>query len=204
MGPGRSATADGDQGDRRLARGSATRSSIVRATVELIDTGIGRPSVRQVASEAGVSRRLVFHYFHHIDALLVRAVDSKLALQHTLITPLPPRWPVGIRVQAVCRQRRELFEVLGPVYRTANLLPNGSVAHRPSLPSHLADLRRQLAVTFAPELAHHGRNWPLVLTWIDLATSWESWHRLRTRDGLSAPAAERTTVSLVTRVLVWP
>lgn len=193
--------ADGTRADRRLARGSATRSSIVRATVELIDAGVGRPSVRQVAAQAGVSRRLVFYYFRHVDTLLLRAVDSRLALQRTLITPLPPRGPAEIRVQAVCRQRRELFEVLGPAYQAAVLLGDGGTGGGRGLPSHLEDLRHQLAVTFAPELEQHGRDGPMVLDWIDLVTSWESWHLLRTKNGLSASAAERWTASLVCRVL---
>ena len=198
-----SARSDGTRADRRLARGSATRSSIVQATLELIDAGVARPTVRQVARQAGVSRRLVFYYFRRVDALLLRAVESRLALQHTLIAPLPPACPVEIRIQAVCRQRRELFEALGTVYQAAALVDEGPAARGPGLPAHLEDLRYQLAVTFAPELERHGRDGPMVLIRMDLVTSWESWRVLRTRDGLSASAAERSIALLVSGAL-WP
>ena len=189
--------------DRRLARGAATRSDIVRATVELIDGGIGRPSVRQVAGKAGVSRRLVFYYFRGVDALLLRAIEAKLADQRVLLTPLPPHGPAEVRVHAVCKKRRELFEALDPVYKSAGLLGDGGPDHGQGLPAHLEDLRHQLAVTFAPELEGHGPEEAMVLDLMDLVMSWESWRVLRTRHGMSASGAERYTASLIATVLEW-
>jgi TetR/AcrR family transcriptional regulator, regulator of autoinduction and epiphytic fitness len=198
---GVAAGTNGGASDRRLARGSATSDAIVGAVVELLIEGDPRPTSLAVARRAGVSRRLVFYYYPRLDMLVSRAVESQLARQRSLITPLPAKGPADIRIDAVCRQRRELFELLGPIYGAAGNLAG---AHRsPTLgrPIYLADLRHQLAVTFAPEIARCGREGPMVLLWMDAVTGWEHWQILRTRDGLTPRAAEVSTASLLRRVL---
>jgi AcrR family transcriptional regulator len=193
-------SANGGRSDRRLARGSATRDVILGATVELLTEDNPRPTSYLVAQRAGVSRRTVFYYFAGVDGLVLRAVESQLARQRSFIIPLPPRGPIDIRINAVCKQRRELFERLGPIYGAARTLGDRR-AHVPSRPLHLADLRQQLALTFAPEIDQCGRDGPMVLQWLDAVTGWEHWHILRTREGLTPRAAERSTASLVRRVL---
>lgn len=188
------------QADRRLARGSATRDVIVGATVELLVEGDPRPTSLAVARRAGVSRRLVFYYYPRLDMLVLRAVESQLARQRSLITPIPPKGPADVRIDGVCRQRRDLFELLGPIYGAAGNLARAHPG-RPSRPVYLADLRYQLAVTFAPEIARCGREGPTVLLWLDAVTGWEHWQILRTRDGLTPRAAQLSTAALVRRVL---
>ncbi len=101
---------------------------------------------------------------------------------------------------SVCRQRRDLFELLGPIYGAAVQLGDRR-AHGPNRPLHLADLRRQLDVTFAPEIERCGGDGPMRLQCLDAVTSWEHWHILRTREGLTPAAAERSTAWLVRQVL---
>ncbi len=190
----------GGGSDRRLARGSATRDAILGAAVELLHEENPRPTSYLVARRAGVSRRLVFYYFPRVDGLVHRAVESQLDRQRSLIRPLPPRGPVDVRIDAICKQRRDLFELLGPIYGVARTRGD----HRgrgPGRPLHLADLRHQLAVTFAPEIEQCEPDGPTVLQWLDIVTGWEHWHILRTREGLTPRAAERSTASLVRRVL---
>jgi TetR/AcrR family transcriptional regulator, regulator of autoinduction and epiphytic fitness len=189
------------QADRRLARGSATRAVLVGATVELLIEGDPRPTSLAVARRAGVSRRLVFYYYPRLDMLVLRAVESQLARQRSLITPIPPKGPADVRIDGVCRQRRDLFELLGPIYGAAGHLVPAHRSRAPSRPIHLADLRYQLAVTFAPEIERCGRDGPAVLLWLDAITSWEHWQILRTRDGLTPRAAQLSTAALVRRVL---
>jgi AcrR family transcriptional regulator len=194
------ASTNGGRADRRLARGTATRDAILGAAVELLQEENQRPTSYLVASRAGVSRRLVFYHFARVDGLVLRAVESQLARQPTLILALPPRWPIDVRIDSVCRQRRDLFELLGPIYGAAVRLGDRRASPQ-SRPLHLADLRRQLAVTFAPEIDQCGDEGPMLLQCLDAVTSWEHWHILRTREGLTPPAAERSTVWLVRQVL---
>jgi AcrR family transcriptional regulator len=194
------ASTNGGRADRRLARGSATRDAILGAAVELLQEEIPRPTSYLVARRAGVSRRLVFYHFARVDGLVLRAVESQLARQPSLIMALPAGWPIEVRIGSVCRQRRDLFELLGPMYGAAVRLGDRR-SSPPSLPLHLADLRRQLAVTFAPEIDRCGDDGPMLLQCLDAVTSWEHWHILRTREGLTPPAAENSTAWLVRQVL---
>jgi AcrR family transcriptional regulator len=157
-----------------------------------------------VAGRTGVSRRLVFYYFPHVDTLVLRAVESQLAPQRNLTEPLPSSWPADVRIHAVCRQRRELFEEIGPVYGAATALEARDASRRRERPAHLAELRHQLAVTFAPEIARHGRDGPMVLSWLDFVTGWEHWYFLRTREGRTPRTAERSVAALVGRTLSRP
>jgi AcrR family transcriptional regulator len=191
----------GERSDRRLARGSATRDAIVRSAGELLRDGNPQPTSRQVAHRTGVSRRLVFYYFPRVDTLVGRAVESQLARQRSLTAPLPSNGPADIRIHAVCRQRRELFEQLGPVYGAATALAARGGTRERDRPVHLAELRHQLAETFAPEIARHGRDGPIVLNWLDFVTGWEHWHFLRSREGMTPRAAERSVAALVRHTL---
>ncbi len=189
--------------DRRLARGAATRDALVQAAVDLLLTGDLRPTSRDVASRAGVSRRLVFHHFSHLDLLLSRAVTSQL---DQVALAAPPHGPVDVRIDVLCRQRRDLFERLDPVLVAATWLRHG--ARPPSTAVRSADavlhprLRQQLVRTFAPELGRFdGDDARTVLDWLDAVTGWEYWRVLRTRVGLDSFEAERRTAGLVRRVL---
>ncbi len=191
--------------DRRRARGWATRDALLRATADLVDGGDLRPTSDQVARKAGVSRRLVFHHFDDVDSLLVDTIESQLARHRAVIVPVPAHGARHVRIGAVCKQRRVLFERVRPLLMAAGWLREGARAPdraaRPARPVQLAGLREQLAQTFAPELEGLGEAAPEVLDWLDLLTGWEHWQTLRSRMRLTATAAERTTAELVRRVL---
>ena len=69
------------------------------------------------------------------------------------------------------------------------------------LADHRSLLRRQLAVTLAPELRSHGGGAPYLLEALDVTTGWEAWHALRHHARHSASSAERVTVYAVTHLL---
>ncbi len=195
---GSGANLDREPLDGRLARGLRTRNSIVEAMIELIESGNPRPTSREVADRAGVSVRVLFHHFEHVPGLYRRAVERQSSRSRSLIGIIPPNGPLDARIRAICRQRRQLFEAIGPVLRA-------SEARDPGLPGGLSDLRallrQQLAVSLRPEILSHGGDAPLLLETLDLAAGWQNWTALRFEAGRSASQAEQVMVYTVTVLL---
>jgi AcrR family transcriptional regulator len=187
--------------DRRTARGSRTRASIIAAVVELIGSGDPAPSSRQIAHQAGVSVRLVFHHFGDLDVLFARAAEDQVARYRSLITIIPPRGPVETRIRIICRQRRRLFEAIGPVLRASSARSPVVAAQSDVLADQRIILRRQIAVTLAPEIHARGQLAPVVLDTIDVATGWQNWNALRLDAGHTASSAEQVMAFAVSRLL---
>jgi AcrR family transcriptional regulator len=187
--------------DRRLARGKRTRTIIADALIDLIDAGNPHPTTRQVAARAGVSLRTVFHHFNHVEILFRSAAGLHLSRHRRLVAAIPPHGPIESRIRATCHQRRELFEVIGPVLRVAYARAHGSPGLNAVLGQHRSRLRRQLAVTLGPELSARGRQAKALLDTLELTTSWQSWSALRFEAGHSASSAEQFMAFAVTRLL---
>ncbi len=189
---GRGRVAPKQASDRRLARGEHTRLAFLEAMIELMDGRADPPTAKKVARRAGISRRMIFNHFEGgMNGLLVGAVELALSRQRGLVRGVPPRGPSPPRVRALCRQRRQLFEELGPVYRTAYARASTSAGLVPVLVAHRSVLREQLAHTLAPELEARGPDADLLLDALEQATGWEAWCGLRDLALRSAPAAER-------------
>ncbi len=187
--------------DRRLARGSRTRSFLLDSTIELIDAGNPSPTAPQVAARAGVSNRLIFHHFTDVDQLFTLAVERQAARFEPLTTVLPARGPTEVRIRVIARQRRRLFEALGPALRASY----ARLPARAALSEVLARQRRllhlQLEVSFRPEIVARGEQASEALETLHVITGWQSWSALRFESGHSAARAEQITVFTVDRVL---
>ena len=80
----------------------------------------------------------------------------------------------------------------------ALLVEHDSPVIRAWLEEAHARLRRQLAATFAPELAREGRD---LLAALEVSASWTAWESLRRRQGLSVSAARRVLARMLTALL---
>ena len=60
---------DGPHPDGRRQRSQASRAKIIRALMELIESGDPAPSAARVAKRAGVGLRSVFRHFDDMDSL---------------------------------------------------------------------------------------------------------------------------------------
>ncbi len=186
--------------DRRRARGLRTRKGIVDAAIDLIEAGNPRPTTRQVAVRAGVSARLVFHHFGRLGVVIRLAAERQAARHGAFVGFVPPHGPLPARIGAVCRQRRNLFEAIGPVLRMAHARAWDTPGLSEVLAGHRSLLRRQLEVTFGPELeARDGA--AVLLDLLDHATGWPYWCALRFDAGHPASVAERAMVVAVTELL---
>lgn len=186
--------------DGRVLRGTRNREAIIDALVDLYRAGVLRPTAQQVAEQARVAPRSVYHHFADMEALITEVSARQVRDYGRLMHPPPVGGDLDHRVETVVRQRSELFEAVSPVRRAALLEAHRSPTVRRNLSTLAARLRAQLEVVCAPELA---RRTPAaradLLDAIDLLTSWEAWERLRTQQRLGVRRARRAlTAALLT------
>ncbi len=192
---------DNTPSDRRQARGVRTRHELTESMIELIHAESAMPTTREVADRAGVSVRILFYHFHLVDVLFHSAAVLEVSRLRKLIAVLPPNGPVGLRIQAICRQRRQLFEALAPMRRAASSRAVGSSDLDDVLAPLVSLLREQLTVTLGPEIFSRASDSQMLLQTAILVTSEQNWLSLRVQGGHSATAAERIVVHWVTSLL---
>ena len=187
--------------DRRRLRGSRTRSAILDALIGLLDAGNPQPSARAVAEHAGVARRSVFHHFGDVRLLYLAALEVQAGRHRELIAPVGAGGSLDDRVGRICHQRRELFEVLGPVFRAAAAKVGDAV----ELDAHLVELRlvlrNQLEATFAMELSLRRTPSGALLDTLEMVTGWAHWQALRFEAHHLAATAEAVMAYAVIRLL---
>lgn len=184
--------------DGRVLRGERNRDAIVDALLALLAEGDLQPSARNIAQRAGVSLRTVFQHFNDIDTLYGAVAQRQVDRLWSKLDPLPgTEAPLGVRIDAVVSQRVELFETIAPVRRAAVVVNSSSSALQRGLARSEAFLRRQIAETFAPELADDADR----LAAADFAASWEAWAGLRGSSRRSVATATRVMRVLLLAVL---
>jgi TetR/AcrR family transcriptional regulator of autoinduction and epiphytic fitness len=184
--------------DGRVLRGERNRRAVVDAMLALIEEGDPQPTAKRVAERAGVALRSVFHHFDDVESVLAAAARLQAQRHWHIVQPVAPDLPRRERVAQVVAQRSTLFERIAPARRAALLVEHDSPVIGAWLEEGRATLRRQLAATFAPELAREGRD---LLAALEVSASWTSWESLRRRQGLSVNAARRVLARLLTALL---
>ena len=118
--------------DRRDARGHRSRNLIMDAAIELIQNGNparratrspNRPACRSAPSST---------ISDHVEIVIRNATARQFHRHRRLIAFLPPNGPTDVRVQATCRQRRQLYEAIAPMLRVAYAGPTHPRASTPS------------------------------------------------------------------------
>lgn len=189
--------------DRRVVKGERTRSILIEAVLALLDEEASPPTSAQSAERAGVSVRLVFHHFHRVDGLLVRAATVQAERHRDILFVIPAHGPPLLRIRALCRQRRLYYERMTPVYRVAHARAHAAQGLQELLADDRAVLRMQLATTLAPEIEAGGDEAVDLLDLLEQVTGWESWWSLRDTRRHTAPSAERAMIIAVRRLIDW-
>jgi AcrR family transcriptional regulator len=187
------ATAAGDATDGRARRAARSRAAIEAALYALVGEGVVQPTAQEVAARAGVALRSVYRHFADRDGLFA-SLDARLRHEVVpLVRDARPGDPLAVRVRALVRQRAELFDRIAPYKRSADLHRGRSEfvrsQHRALVREARAGLRRWL-----PELAAAP---PDVREAVELATSIESWMRLRHEQRLGRARA----IAVVERIV---
>lgn len=188
--------------DGRVMRGQRTREAVIDALMDLYAEGNLTPTIEEIAARVGRTTRAIYHHFQDKEALAVAIADRQLKLHHELFSARPVTGTRAERVEGIVNHRVELFEAVAPARRSALVRMHRSPELQTQQTTLAAHLREQVARTFDPELialdtAEAGD----VIELIDLHTSWETWDRLRTWQGLPVERCRRLVTGLVTQAL---
>jgi len=190
--------------DGRLARGQRTRMKVAEAVISLVEGGDPQPTAKEIAEQAHISVRLVFHHFEDMDALYRAVIELQAARHWSHLHEVPADLPLAQRIERTVRQRSRLFDAIGPVRRaiTPQALRSDELSRM--LATSNVFLRELLDRSFGPELEGAGDGRRELLDALDLAASWEAWDRLRRAQHLSAAAARRTLIHVLGGLLDTP
>jgi AcrR family transcriptional regulator len=187
------ASADGtpSETDGRRLRRAVNREAVVDALLDLYQEGNLRPGTDEIAERAGISPRSLFRYFEDTDDLVSEAITRQLGRALPLVQlDIGPGDGFEERVTALVAQRTRLFDTVGQAARVGRL----RAPFQPRIAQTLSESRRflrgQLRALFAAELEAMGverATWALASS--DVLASFETYHLLRTDQGLSADEA---------------
>jgi AcrR family transcriptional regulator len=188
--------------DGRTARAERTRAAIVEAHLALIAEGDLRPTGEKIADRAGVSLRALWTNFKDMETLFEASGEKVLAQVDAAFKPVSPALPLAKRVDAFCRQRANMLQLIGPTARAAHMREPISPQLQRNRAKHIERLKDEVEVLFAAELEAAGTGRDQLLHAILIATMWPAWAMLRDSLGLSVDKARavmtRTVGALLT------
>lgn len=175
--------------DGRVARAERTRHAVIEAHIALIEAGELKPTGAQIAARAGVSLRALWANFNDLETLFEETGTELLRRQDTAFAPVPVDLPLDERIDAFCRQRADLLELMAPFARASAIRAPQSKRIQRNRLRHIARVVNEVDELFAAELAalDASRRATLVRS-VAVASTWASWVALR--DVLDLPVAE--------------
>jgi len=172
------------QRDGRVRRRERNRSAIVAALGEILGAGNLEPTAEQVATLAGVQVRTLFRHFPDMASLHAELAGRLRAEVLPLFAAVPIDGDPAERLRRLVAARAIAFERILPFKRAGNALR----WRLPFLQEHhermVRDLRRHLLIVL-PELRGRAN----AQAALELATSFESWDRLRAEQRLKPERA---------------
>jgi AcrR family transcriptional regulator len=190
-----------DRVDGRTARAERTRGAIVEAHLALISEGDLRPTGERIAERAGISLRTLWTNFKDMETLFQASGVEVLRRQDAAYRPIPPGLPLAKRVDAYCRQRARLLQLIAPSARAAQMRePVSDQLHRNRL-KHIDRVRDEVEQLFATELAQAGRGREQLVNALVAASMWPAWSMLRDGLGLGVDQARAVMTRTVGALL---
>lgn len=184
-------SADGQPADGRLRRGARTRDAIVRSYIELLGSGERRPRAENIAQRAGVGIRTVYNQFRDMEGL--RAEAGALVwtqIEKYIVRDVPSGASLDERIDLFVDMRSQLLETLAPYARSAHGHHDGSGELRRQRTVLVNGSKRELSVTFRPELSRReGPDRDRFLNALHAASSAAVWSGLRDELNLDVPDA---------------
>lgn len=187
-----------DKPDGRSLRAERTRRAIVDAHLALLDEGHLRMSAAVIAARAGVSVRALWLHFKDMETLYAAANARLIEKQDSEYSPIRTDLPLAERIEAFCRQRARMLEIIAPAARAAHLHQPYSPQLRRNRAMQIGRVRDEIAELFAPEL---GPGRERVLDAILVAATFNAWQMARDELGLDAAAAHDIMVRTITGLL---
>ncbi|RAO39032.1 hypothetical protein PSN13_00056 [Micromonospora saelicesensis] len=187
--------------DGRTARAERTRAAIVEAHLALISEGDLRPTGERIAERAGISLRTLWTNFKDMETLFEASGAEVLRQQDAAYRPISTGLPLTKRVDAYCRQRARLLQLIAPSARAAQMRePVSEQLHRNRL-KHIERVRDEVEELFAVELAEAGPGREQLLNALVAASTWQAWSMLRYGLGLGVDQARAVMARTVGALL---
>ena len=189
--------AEAPSADGRRARSQASRSKIIRAMMDLIESGDINPSTANVAKKAGVGLRSLFRHFEDKDAIY-REIDAILVKVYRPIIEAPHSsddWRE--RLMELIERRCEVSEAIAP-YRISTTAARRRSQFLKENFQQLYDTEKERLNSILPSHLHTdtppGRA-------ILVAMSFDSWRMLREDEHLPASATVEAVKQMVGDVI---
>lgn len=193
-------------GDGRRLRRDRNRDAVVDALLALYNEGHLDPSTEEIAARSGVSARSLFRYFDDVDDLCSAAIAQQQEnVRHLLPLGATADDPFPVRVAALVRQRRDLFEAIESAAMVSRLRAPFQLVVATRLTEGRAFLRQQIRSLFAAELGEMSASSAAArLAAADVVASFESWRLLRDDQRLSLAAASNAISESLTTLFTIP
>jgi AcrR family transcriptional regulator len=185
--------------DGRRRRSERSREAIVQSMLDLVGEKVLEPTAQQIAERAGVDITTVFRHFSDMESLY-RAMSDRL---REVLWPLAfagqPKVGFSLeqRISALVVRRAAFYERALPYQHAGRTQRRRSPVLQQQQRSMVRKLRVDL-LRWLPELNDAG---PDLIEFVDLATSFEAWDRLRNEQRLgrarAQSAIERAVVTLM-------
>ncbi|MEV6629533.1 TetR/AcrR family transcriptional regulator [Actinoplanes sp. NPDC051470] len=183
--------------DGRTARSERTRNAIVDAHVSLITDGDMRPTADRIAKLAGVSLRALWSHFADMEALMTASAQRILERRDAAHEPISADLPLTERIEAYCKQRARLNDLVAPAARASALKEPFSPALQRYRKTHLQRARDEVSTLFAAEIDGDQE----LLNAVTVVSMWNTWDTLRTPMELPTEAAAAILQRIVTALL---
>lgn len=185
--------------DGRLRRTQRSHERMLDALEAAIREGGGQVTAEAVAARAGVSLSTLFRHFGDLPGLHA-AMSERVSAR---VRPILLAGPFGVsqreRIRELLRRRGEIFEILAPFRRQAQLDPKPSLSARQMEQTFEAVLRSQISEALQPELDAPGAD--DLFEVLAVLLSFESWDRLRRIQQLDAARTTEILERAVTLLL---
>ncbi|MBF9127629.1 TetR family transcriptional regulator [Plantactinospora sp. S1510] len=190
--------------DGRNARAERTRAAIVEAHLALIGEGDLRPTGERIAERAGVSLRTLWTNFKDMETLFEASGNQVLRQQDAAYRPISTALPLAKRVDAYCRPRARLLQLIAPAARAAQMREPVSPQLRRNRLLHIARVRAEVEQLFANELERAGAGREQLVNALVATSMWPTWSMLRDGLGLGVDNARSVMTRTVAALLADP
>ena len=188
--------------DGRALRAQRTRRVVVDALLALLEEGNLKTPAPRIAERAGVSLRALWANFNDMETLYAAAGRRLLERQRAEYRPIPVELPLRARVEAFCRQRARMLEIIAPAARAAHLVLPYSPQLQRNRAIQIAHVRDEISELFGHELDAAGARRERLLHATLVATTFNAWQMARDELGLGVDEACDIMIQTVTGLLV--
>lgn len=188
--------------DGRRLRSERSRSRLIEASLSFVEKEGRFPTAAELADHSGIAHRSIFRLFTDLDEIRGAAIEARAEIELPLYVSPDTALSLDDRIEQVAKTRVGVHEKITPIRSVTTRYAEANEALSEIAKSSNTALRNQLADLFADSLATlSAADRRVALNTVDLALSWETYHRLRVGQGLSKNAAQQLIVGIVTAAL---